>query len=797
MTILADIPLQRQLDIERDAVRAGVDNYYESAESTIARGEGGALRAAQRLILHWQPAMTRAVQAEVRSIEKGEPGVGRAIYGPVVAMIEPRVMSLVTINQVLSLLMLEADGVQWTRMAYHVGRDAVAQIEYKRLKAEEGHIYQFIHRKFKFHNPKLIIRWSRKELEEPLWDRRLCINLGSMLVWNLIGVASAAGYSGPFVRAFAHERRRQGKQTIAYLRMTEETRKIIDDGHVAREALRPVYPPMVVEPTAWAPANEGGYLRIRTPLMNRPNKEQRAAMDAGDMSRVYASLNAVNRTQWKVNPDVLEWVQKAWSDGGNVAGLPTVEDTEIPPRPSNYSTNVEAKRRYKAEANAVCRDNRMMTSERTRFLSILGEAESYADEDRIWFPHRMDFRGRLYPIPPALHHQGNDTCRGLLMFAQSRAVAANAVWWLKYHAANMFGHDKLPAEDRVKWVDNNFSHLMDVAKDPLDHPLFVDADEPWQFLAACIELWRIDDGERQTRLPVQVDGSCNGLQHYAALLRDDQGAAVVNLIPGEKPRDIYTIVAERTAGIVANHASDGDAIAVKLDGHITRDVVKRTVMTKVYGVTAVGARQQVSDALRDEGLGGPELYDMSYFASRAVLLAIGDICRGASAAMDWLRAAAQAITDKGHVVGWTTPLGLPVVQPYRNTRRVRVRTLAQWVNICVDDERLPPHTRRQRDGVAPNFIHSIDATHMMMTAAECAKRHIDFAAVHDSYWTHAGDMDEMSAILREQFVAMHRQPILADLRQHWMSKYQVDLPELPAHGHLDINEVMHSRYFFA
>ena len=38
---------------------------------------------------------------------------------------------------------------------------------------------------------------------------------------------------------------------------------------------------------------------------------------------------------------------------------------------------------------------------------------------------------------------------------------------------------------------------------------------------------------------------------------------------------------------------------------------------------------------------------------------------------------------------------------------------------------------------------------MMYTALECQKRGIIFAAVHDSYWTHACDIDDMGEILRE------------------------------------------------
>ena len=39
--------------------------------------------------------------------------------------------------------------------------------------------------------------------------------------------------------------------------------------------------------------------------------------------------------------------------------------------------------------------------------------------------------------------------------------------------------------------------------------------------------------------PVHQDGSCNGLQHYAALGQDTYGAKQVNLLPADRPQDVY------------------------------------------------------------------------------------------------------------------------------------------------------------------------------------------------------------------------------------------------------------------
>jgi len=121
-------------------------------------------------------------------------------------------------------------------------------------------------------------------------------------------------------------------------------------------------------------------------------------------------------------------------------------------------------------------------------------------------------------------------------------------------------------------------------------------------------------------LPVHQDGTCNGLQHYAALGGDDQGAKQVNLSVTDKPSDVYTYVAEMVEKVLVKDAEADNRYAKILLGKVSRKVVKQTVgvvhnvmlyiniltgithikvMTTVYGVTFVGAREQIEKQLRE------------------------------------------------------------------------------------------------------------------------------------------------------------------------------------------------------
>eukprot|EP00461_Guttulinopsis_vulgaris_P002282 UN02283 len=148
-------------------------------------------------------------------------------------------------------------------------------------------------------------------------------------------------------------------------------------------------------------------------------------------------------------------------------------------------------------------------------------------------------------------------------------------------------------------------------------------------------------------------------------------------------------------------------------------------------------------------------------------------------------------------VSWITPLELPVVQHYRLISKFQVKTLNQTVTLHHDNDTLPVSPQRQRAAFPPNFVHSLDATHMMLTSMQCAKHGLVFSSVHDSYWTHPGDVDKMNALLRDQFITLYSQPILEDLRESFVLRYPTaEFPPLPERGDLDLEEVRKSSYFF-
>ncbi|KAG9143328.1 hypothetical protein Leryth_018597 [Lithospermum erythrorhizon] len=433
------------------------------------------------------------------------------------------------------------------------------------------------------------------------------------------------------------------------------------------------------------------------------------------------------------------------------------------------------------------------------------------DEEGFYYPHNLDFRGRAYPMHPHLNHLSSDLCRGILEFAEGRPLGKSGLHWLKIHLANLYGGgvEKLPYDDRLAFVENHLNDILDSANNSLNGKRWwLHAEDPFQCLAACINLSEaIKSSSPYTvisHLPIHQDGSCNGLQHYAALGRDTMEAAAVNLVARDTPADVYSEIAFRVHDIMKRDSikdpeTNPNAMLAKiLVDQVDRKLVKQTVMTSVYGVTFIGAREQIKKRLEEKGLITDDrlLFSAACYTAKVTLTALGEIFQAARGIMGWLGDCAKVIAAEDQPVKWTTPLGLPVVQPYFKTQRHVIRTSLQV--LALQREGVSVEGRKQKTAFPPNFVHSLDGSHMMMTAVACRDAGLRFAGVHDSFWTHACDVDKMNRILREKFVELYSMPILENLLESFQTSHPtLNFPSLPKTGDFKLEEVLESPYFFA
>lgn len=464
---------------------------------------------------------------------------------------------------------------------------------------------------------------------------------------------------------------------------------------------------------------------------------------------------------------------------------------------------------------------------RIHLLQGLRQARALLTAEKVYFPNNMDFRGRFYPVAARLNHVGSDPFRALLNHADRKPLGADGLRWLKIHTANKMGKTKLSFDERVLWVENNMAQIVESSEAPMTgSKWWQEGEDPFGALAACRELssaYSHSQGPEKypTNLLVAVDGSYNGLQHYSAIGRDITGARLVNLLPSARPHDAYTELLNIMMTTIREDAQNDDEVAQRCVGsgigldknHIRRKTVKQAIMTQVYGVTAFGMKEQIAVQLEEQnkahGLWIPAVIaEMSRYLTRVLMASLGATFKETTRCRLWLELVSSLVfscqpRELKTALTWTTPLGLIVRQPYRETRR-RQLFLPCGV-VAIPGGTIEPASRKQLSAFAPNFIHSLDATHLAMTALEMKRRGLPMVAVHDSFWTHPCDMSVLAAVLREQFVDLytHFEP-LSELKSQWEELYYSDLkrhgirlPDPPQRGELQLTEVLKADYFFS
>ncbi|XP_056614304.1 DNA-directed RNA polymerase, mitochondrial [Triplophysa dalaica] len=590
--------------------------------------------------------------------------------------------------------------------------------------------------------------------------------------------------------------------------------------------------PMLCPPIPWTSPKTGAYLLSPTKLMRSTDGaiQHQLLLEKSrseDLHAVLDSLNQVGNCAWKINKPLLDIIISIFNDKGSeklCIPPPLSEAPEIPRFSPHDPTYTQAEKAYmKREGIKAKKKVAEMHSLRMDALYKLSIANHVRDE-MFWFPHNMDFRGRTYPRPPYFNHLGSDVTRALLLFAEGRPLGHKGLDWLKIHLVNLTGLKKRSSlTGRLEYAESIMEDILDSADLPLDgRKWWMNADEPWQALACCMEIAnasRVPDHTRYiSYFPVHQDGSCNGLQHYAALGRDVIGATSVNLMPCEVPQDVYSGVAQQVEEFRVRDAAKGLKIAQVLDGFISRKVVKQTVMTVVYGVTRYGGRLQIEKRLKEiDEFPKEYVWDASHYLVHQVFNSLKEMFTGTREIQDWLTESARLIAKSGRTVEWVTPLGLPIVQPYHRMKNQMLKSSMQNLNIHIGhDANEKPDSMKQKNAFPPNFIHSLDSTHMMLTSLHCYSAGLTFISVHDCYWTHALTVDIMNKVCREQFVALHSEPILDELSKFLVKKYCSKPPDVskpkkfqeywkmaqllakvPQTGDFNLEKVKESVYFFS
>lgn len=613
---------------------------------------------------------------------------------------------------------------------------------------------------------------------------------------------------------------------IVYFTLSEETLEFLTQYSLKDVGLvvDKMFGGMVCPPDDWTTVADGGYCSHRRkfvyPLLNlrKGRASERARMHdeftAEKMPSVFACANYLQAQAFAVHAPAFAAIHRVWQAGGGVLGVPTKTGPVKPKSPvpedwvrdSGTPEEQEAFSEWKRQAVLYYEKLREWRGKVREIGGFLRATQQY--NGPIWFPVYADSRGRWYyrgtPNP-----QGSDLAKSVLHFSERKPLGNEGLFWLKVHIANSAGFDKERFEDRARWTEQHWDVIERALDEPENHADVWGTDAPWCMFSAA---WELREAYRSgnpqgyaSGIPVHMDATCSGLQHFSAILRDPIGGMYVNLYDdvGCGPKqDIYARVAGNALEAIKRDSEGGDEAVAQIASWwltvgIPRALAKKPVMTYVYGATLRGTARHIEQYVADE-MPGAEWPDpqqsflYAQYAARKLFQGIAATVPAADNAMRWLREVAKQ-QPRGTRMEWRTPTGFLVQHDYQSYEETLV-----WLRSCGMTQTM---VRNYTDGtnplqmqnaISPNFVHALDGSHLTMTALRMKAGGLSMVGIHDSFGTHACDVAMMHRHIREAFVELYA-------NRNILGEFLWDvhgIGEPPMRGTLDIHSVIDSEFFF-
>ncbi len=588
---------------------------------------------------------------------------------------------------------------------------------------------------------------------------------------------------------------------------TDQCMAWINDVKAQQELMTPNYLPTVIEPRPWP---NGGYHMLPLKLM-KSNDELVGKNSKGDEPFIKAA-NIHQSVPWTINTWMLDKVEHAHDNNLEIGCLFPREGWPVPPFPKHLDEEDPGVFRWRKIAKQIHEKNDKTKGSRIAQAKTLWVARRFKDEEEFYFPMSLDFRGRYYYRPPYLNPQGNDVSRSLLLFANGTPIQSEEeLNWLRIHGANLYGLGKSDWQTRIDWVLEHEQLITGAGNDPwLNAEFWMRADKPWAFLAFCREYhsFRQHGWGYICHLPIMLDCTCSGIQHYAALLRSQEMGELVNLTFNDRPQDIYASVMSRV--LTRLRESDDPRAKKWLMLEPDRSLAKPCVMTSPYSATPTAFYYYCYDWAQERS---KQMYSgktwttkkgaMStmHYMARILHQETTALIGPAIKAMEWFRKLGRLAGKDNIPLEWTTPSGLLVHQEYKDTKQTRIRLnylsdVHLDIRTQIDQQELD--SGRMANALSPNVVHSFDSSHMSSATIHAKMKGVqNIGGVHDCFATTPAEMSKLRDSVRETFADMYSADWFTTITRQLTAqiKRKKDLPSEPVLGGLDLSSVKSSNYF--
>ena len=836
----------RQLELEQQAVDLSYDKLMRNISSRIKADQADELTEGRIILLHSIDLVTKKIKEFLGTPRNGHVGaVQKSLYDFEDSPKDLAYIIIVTLIRSIS----RDEFVPVTSMINRINKAVHDSRAIRKIDEKGDTLARYVERRFKkrgrdyINNEKLKIAKSQKLLgEADLND--YTTKVGAHLL-NLVLLSGCNIVEKRTVYKLG--------KTRLVLKYTDECYKMVLQSRELLLGDYKKYPIHIIPPKPWEDfKGSGGYHTdglynmeaIKTQTSSK--KLLKEYFKKTDNNHLFDVLNSLQATAWRVNRRVFDVAYKIFTDNvvdpetprNNpklIGGLPYNGQLEpedfvnmadfgevtFNERNQPRFINKEDGRRYYIALEAQRDLSHASNSKALMTNLVLQNAMEYVNEEEIYFSYQYDFRGRIYPIQQHLQPQGTDHIKALLEFKNGCKIQTeDDLWWFLIHGANCYGYDKDEYSRRVEKIKEKTEEIKAIADDPFgNRNLWKDADSPFLYLAWCFEYagYLADPDNFISRIPVALDATCSGIQIYSGLLRDRDGAEAVNVI-GDTRQDIYQRVADKvneflekgdypkllcyTQSDGTHHELSTAPMANSLKGKVNRSLTKRNTMTQPYSVTTQGMRDQLMDELDDmEGHGNKfwvgDNWQVAMFLADLNTRAIEAVVKGARVGQQYLIDVTSDLARKGKYVFYHAPLtGFPVLQKLHLTDIDRIETPIGKLHIkrTLEDT---INVRKMKSGIAPNFVHSLDAALLAETVLKLRSQGCkNFHLIHDSYGVPVNYVTELNQAVREAFVELFEADPLTNWYYEVNPSYEIPPSDVMIDT-LDLEDVRKAAYIFS
>lgn len=551
--------------------------------------------------------------------------------------------------------------------------------------------------------------------------------------------------------------------------------------------------PMIVKPKYFSKDKLGGY------LLNDVEYQQNLFSDTKghgnkptikDSSIIFSVINKIMSTPFKINKPLLDYLITY-----------------------NYKHNLLIEDNFEHKYANLEKRNKSQDKEYKGFISkkilenhILDIAQIYSNVPELYFPIKLDYRGRLYAIPAFLNYQGSELAKSLFLFAKPDVIKRNeknCFEYLKAYGATCFGNglNRKSYDKRLAWVNENWDNIINFELSDLVQK----ADNKFLFLAFCFELRRYNNfimneniHEFKTYLPIQLDGTCNGFQHLALLSNETKLFESLNLSESSKnkdPKDFYQNIINHLYIYIENilavskDTEKKEAFRRLLKSGVTRSNIKTAIMTKPYNAKTLTSANYIKDSFEVLPVTDKDLHlkkikqvikpvykykyavnkdNKNYVYFEDILLLVSCINEiihfnypRIKFLSEYLKDIVVILNKLNLPVMWNLPSGLEISQQYKVKHSKQIRPfqfLSTAISLSFTDN-LKVDKRKQTRSFMPNLVHSLDSSTLMLLYYFFNKsldnKNVNFYSVHDCYGVTAKHVDNLISLLRVIYIDLY------------------------------------------